>query len=232
MFMRKSHSKLALKTDERTPGLRGLLRRIRADVSGLALIEFAYTLPIFVSFGIVGMEFTNVVLAYQKSERVASVLADQVASNQIAPNERQMGDMFDAVALIAKPFEFNPQGNVILTAVIGIYDEDDDEVQNKIAWQRCSTKDSFESNIGTEWTATNDIADGEEVTLPNNVELGQNQMVIVSEVYFPYSEMISEKLVASVLPGDGNFYERAMFRTRGAALLNITPVTGVATHEC
>ncbi|MEE4200553.1 TadE/TadG family type IV pilus assembly protein [Erythrobacter sp.] len=198
----------------------------------MALIEFAYTLPIFLGFGLIGIEFTNVVLAHQKSERIASTIADQVASNQIAPNERQMGDMFEAVELIAAPFAFDPAGTVIVTAVVGIYDEDDDEVQNKVAWQRCSAEDSFESTIGTEWTDTGDIADGPEVDLPNDVALGQNQMVIISEIFFPYSEIISEALVEGMLPGDGIFYERAMFRTRGAALMNITPVTGVATHVC
>jgi len=211
------------------------LRKIRSlgkDTYGLALIEFAYTLPIFVGFGMVGIEFTNVVLAHQKTERIASTLADQVASNQVQPTERQIGDMFEAVELIAKPFAFNPEGNVILTAVIGVYDDDENEVQNKIAWQRCVIEDSFESEIGTQWSSTNDIADGPEVDLPNELDLGQNQMVIVSEVFFPYDEIISEALVSKFLSNNGTFHEVSTFRTRGAAMTNITPVSGVDEHVC
>jgi len=209
-----------------------LFTKLKADCAGLALIEFAYTLPIFLGFGLVGIEFTNVVLAHQKTERVASTLADQVASNQIPPNERQIEDMFEAVQLIAEPFDFDPGGNAILTAVVGVYDEDDDEVQNKVAWQRCSVKDSYESKVGKQWTGTSDIADGPEATLPNDIELGQNQMVIVSEVYFPYTEIVSAALVEGMLPGNGVFTETATFRTRGGALMNITPVSGTAEQSC
>ncbi len=210
----------------------GRLRSLLKNQSGVAFIEFAYTLPIFVGFGMVGIEFTNVVLAFQKSERVASTIADQIAANQIAPNERQIQDMYKAVQQISEPFEFAPTGNVIITAVIGIYDEDDDEVQNKVAWQRCLTKDSFESKVGSEWSGTSDIADGPKVPLQNKLQLGQNQMVIVSEVFFPYKEIISEKLVNGVLPGDGIFTETSTFRTRGGAIMNVTPVAGVPKHSC
>jgi len=210
----------------------GNIRSLGKDTFGVALIEFAYALPIFMGFGMVGIEFTNVVLAHQKTERIASTLADQVASNQVPPNERQIGDMFEAVELIARPFAFNPEGNVILTAVIGVYDDDANAVQNKIAWQRCAVEDTFESRIGTQWTTTDDIADGPEVDLPNNLDLGQNQMVIVSEVFFPYTEIISESLVSGFLPDSGDFHEISTFRTRGAALTNITPVSGVDEHVC
>ncbi len=218
-----------------TGGLGRTFRRLKSFVrneSGLALIEFAYTLPLFMGAGLVGLEFTNVVLAHQKSERVSSTVADQIAANQIPPSEAQIRDMYRGVAQISQPFEFAPNGNVIVTAVVGVFDDDDNEVQNKIAWQRCLAKDSFDSGLGTEWTGTNDIADGPSVDLPNDVDLGQNQMVIVSEVFFPYKEIVSKKLVAKFLPNSGIFRETSMFRTRGGAIMNITPVGGVAKHEC
>ncbi|MEO1490004.1 MAG: TadE/TadG family type IV pilus assembly protein [Pseudomonadota bacterium] len=208
------------------------LRELGRDAAGLALIEFAYTLPIFVGFGLVGIEFTNVVLAHQKTERIASTIADQVASNQVPPNERQIRDMFGAVDLIASPFDFDANGNVIITAVVGIRDPEDDEIQNKIAWQRCRVKDGFESTIGEQWEDSIDVADGPEVDLPNDIELTQNQMVIVVEVFFPYSEIISAEIVDGFLPNDGIFQERAMYRTRGGALMSITPVTGVEEQSC
>ncbi len=212
--------------------IRRRIRSLRRNELGLAAIEFAYTLPVFVGMGLVGLEFTNVVLAYQKSERVASTVADQIAANQIAPNERQIGDMYKAVQQISEPFEFAPNGNVIITAVVGVFDNGENEVQNRVVWQRCLAKDSFDSKIGTEWTTTDDIADGPKVDLPNDITLGQNQMVIVSEVFFPYKEIVSKKLVEGMLPNNGIFIETSMFRTRGGAIMNVTPVGGVARHDC
>lgn len=208
------------------------LRELRQDLSGLAFIEFAYTLPIFVGFGLVGIEFANVVLAHQKSERIAATIADQVASNQVPPNERQIRDMFDAAALIASPFDFNDNGNVIVTAVVGVRDIDDDEIQNKVAWQRCRAKDSFDSAFGEEWEGSDDVSEGPEIDLPNDIELTQNQMVVIAEVFFPYEPIVSADIVSRFLPPNAIFTERAMYRTRGGALMRITPVTGVDPKTC
>jgi Flp pilus assembly protein TadG len=208
------------------------LRQLRDDIAGLALIEFAYTLPVMLGFGLIGIEYTNVILAHQKTERIASTLSDQIAGNQVPPNERQIGDMFDAVQLIANPFEFGANGGVVVTAVVGIYDDDDDRMRNKIAWQRCSNSDAFESDFGTQWTGSNDVADGPNITLPRDIQLAQNQMVIITEVFFPYEEIINEDFVVGMLPASGTFEQTAIFRTRGQALMDITPVQGVAEHSC
>lgn len=209
-----------------------LLRALARDVRGVAFIEFAYVLPVFLGFGLVGLEFTNVVLARQKTERIAATLADLVAGNQVPPNERQMGDMFAAVPSIARPFPFGADGNVVITAVVGIYDQGDDEVQNKIAWQRCLRRGSHASRIGRQWAGSVDIADGPEIALPGRLALGQNQMVIVAEVFYPYTPVISQSLVGGILPEDNLFTETSTFRTRGQAIMNVTPVQGVAQHSC
>ena len=209
-----------------------LLRQLARDTRAVAMIEFAYTLPIFVGFGLVGIECTNLVLAYQKTERIASTLADQVAGNMIPPNEAQIGDMFEAANQIAAPFEFSGEGNAIITAVLGAYDVLDDEVQNKIAWQRCSVKDSFKSLIGGEWTGSQNIADGPRVELPNDIELEQNEMVIVTEVYLPYRPIVSQALVDGFVGEDSVIKEVSVFRTRGDVLFSVTPVLEVPTHSC
>lgn len=215
--------------------LSAVLARLRAlgrDTRGIALIEFAYALPVFLGFGLVGLEFTNVVLARQKTERIAATLADLVAGNQVPPNERQIGDMFAAVPEISRPFPFGEDGNVVITAVVGIYDAGDDEVQNKIAWQRCMQPASHASRIGNQWTGSTDIADGPGVVLPGGLELGQNQMVIVAEVFYPYTPVVSQSLVGGILPENNLFTETSTFRTRGQAIMNVTPVSGVNTHAC
>ncbi len=208
------------------------LRKIVKDTAGLALIEFALILPIFITFGVVGLEFTNLVLTKQKTERLASTMADQVAGNQVQPNERQIKDLFSAVELVAAPYSIAPKGNVAVTAVVGIVDTDDDEVQNKIAWQRCLTSNANKSAIGEQWSGSNDIAQGPQVTLPNNIELAQNQMVIVAEVFYPYEPIVADAIIAKYVQPGEIFRETTVFRTRGAPIMNVTPVTGVAEHTC
>ncbi|MEO0591371.1 MAG: hypothetical protein AAFZ11_12555 [Pseudomonadota bacterium] len=208
------------------------LRQLARDTGAIAMIEFAYTLPVFVGFGLVGIECTNLVLAHQKAERIASTLADQVAGNMIPPNEAQIGDMFEAANQIAAPFEFDGEGNAIITAVLGAYDVAEDEVQNKIAWQRCSAQGRITSGIGREWAGSDNIAEGPQVDLPNDIELDQNEMVIVTEVYFPYRPIVSQALVDGFVGEDSVLKEVSVFRTRGDVLFSVTPVLEVPTHSC
>jgi Flp pilus assembly protein TadG len=207
-------------------------RALARDVRGMALVEFAYTLPLFIGFGLVGLEFTNVVLAHQKTERIAATLADLVAANQVPPNERQIGDMFEAVPEIARPFGFGAEGNVVITAVIGLEDPSEGGVRNKVAWQRCLRRGSYQSRIGRQWSGSTDILDGPSVNLPGALALDQNQMVIVAEVFFPYRPVMGAALVEGILPDNNVFTEVSTFRTRGQAIMNVTPVAGVAQHGC
>jgi hypothetical protein len=208
------------------------LRALARDVRGMALVEFAYTLPLFIGFGLVGLEFTNVVLAHQKTERIAATLADLVAANQVPPNERQIGDMFEAVPEIARPFGFGAEGNVVITAVIGLEDASEGGLRNKVAWQRCLRRGSHKSRIGRQWNGSIDIIDGPSVNLPGGLALQQNQMVIVAEVFFPYRPVMGAALVEGILPDNNTFTEVSTFRTRGQAIMNVTPVSGVAQHSC
>lgn len=208
------------------------LRILARDVRAIAMVEFAYTMPLFIGFGLVGLEFTNVVLAHQKTERIAATLADLVAANQVPPNERQIGDMFEAVPEIARPFGFGEDGNVVITAVIGLEDPSEGGVRNKVAWQRCLRSGSHQSRVGRQWSGSNDILDGPSVNLPGGLELDQSQMVIVAEVFFPYRPVMGEALVDGILPDNNTFTEVSTFRTRGQAIMNVTPVSGVAQHSC
>ena len=48
--------------------LRDLARRLRRDTSGLALIEFAWTMPIVLSIGCYGVEVANLALTWLKEQ--------------------------------------------------------------------------------------------------------------------------------------------------------------------
>ncbi len=112
------------------------LRRLRRDRRGVSVVEFALMLPILIMVGAGGLEFINLVLANQKIERIASITADNVARNTLAPSERSFVDTFAGVNEIAQPFNFNANGRVIMTGVIGV--SVNGSVVGKVVWQRCS----------------------------------------------------------------------------------------------
>lgn len=206
------------------------LKTLAADRSGVSMVEFALALPLLAMLGLGGLEYMNFVLANQKLERASSVTADTIARNTIAPSEKSFHDTLKSVDQVGKPFKVSANGRTILTGVIGV--NQDGEVVNKVVWQRCGGQlASVSSQIGSEWTETDDYGDGPDVILPNNVVLQQNQMVVVAEVGYRYEPLINVRNLIGASP-DGVIRQRSMFVTRGQAIPNITPSAGITPARC
>lgn len=206
------------------------LTRLRADQAGAAIIETALWMPLVVMIGLGMLEYTNFILAGQKLERIATITADTIARNTVAPSERSFADTFKAVEKLDVPFDVKKDGRTILTGVIGVHK--DGGVVNKVVWQRCDGDlTTVSSQIGSEWKATSDYGEGPDVTLPNNVVLQQNQMVVVSEVAYKYDPLININQLRR-MPADGVIRQRSMFVTRGQSIPNITPSAGVTAKTC
>jgi Flp pilus assembly protein TadG len=206
------------------------IKTLARDTRGVSLIEFALSLPLVAMLGLGGLEYTNFVLANQKLERISTITADAIARNTVAPSEKSFYDTFKAVDKAAVPFNITAYGRTILTGVIGV--NKNGTIVNKVVWQRCGGQlVSATSSIGGEWTQTADFGEGPDVTLPNNVVLQQNQMVVVSEAFYKYEPMISVKQLVGAAP-DGIIRQRSMFVTRGQAIPNITPIAGITPARC
>jgi Flp pilus assembly protein TadG len=206
------------------------LNKLGADERGVSIVETALWLPLIAMAGLGGLEYTNFVLANQKLERISAVTADTIARNTIAPSEKTFDDTFKATEKLDAPFDVKEHGRTILTGVIGV--NKNGTVVNKIVWQRCGGKlTTVASQIGVEWTGSNDYGEGPDVNLPNGVVLQQNQMVIVSEVAYRYQPLINLSNLRGVSP-DGVIRQRSMFVTRGQAIPNITPTSGMQPAKC
>lgn len=206
------------------------LRELARDTSGVTVVEFGLMLPILVFIGAGGLELINFVLANQKIERIASITADNVARNQLAPSERSFVDTFSGVEEIAAPFTFNADGRIIMTGVIGV--SVNGSIVGKVVWQRCSGGlAGIGSTVGTQPANPALWADGPNATLPNNITLLQNQLVVISEVAYRYRPLISLAQLRAPTGGD-IIRQRSMFVSRGQAFPNVTPVTGVTPANC
>lgn len=208
------------------------LRLFARDHRAVSLMEFAMVLPLIVALGMGGMELTNFILAHQKVERLAATSADLLARTKVKPNERQVNDGFTAIDVMSKPYDLRQQGRVILTGIIGTANPTTGNLENKVAWQRCDGDlNGQTSAYGSEWTATNDFADGPAVTLPNNIQLSIGHMVVISEVFFRYRPMISSAWLPTSSTSEP-FKEISVQRTRASAFTSITPIDGEAARTC
>jgi Flp pilus assembly protein TadG len=207
------------------------LRDLARDDHGVTVVEFGLMLPLLVFIGAGGLELINFVLANQKIERIASITADNVARNTLAPSERSFVDTFSGVEEIAEPFDFNVDGRIIMTGVIGV-PSGTGTIVGKVVWQRCTgALAGIGSTVGTQATNPNLWANGPDATLPAGVTLLQNQLVVISEVAYRYRPLISLAQLRAPTGGD-IVRQRSIYVSRGQAFPYVTPVSGVTPAAC
>jgi Flp pilus assembly protein TadG len=134
--------------------LRATGRRLRDDTSGVALLEFAFTLPILLLMSLTGAELTNYIITKMRISQIALHLADnsarigtgsQLQAKQIT--EADINDLFTGAQLQSGELGLQANGRVIISSVephattAGRY---------RIRWQRCyGNKTSWGSSYGT-----------------------------------------------------------------------------------
>jgi hypothetical protein len=114
------------------------LRRLGADRRGVAMLEFALSLPIVLAVGLYGIEVSNLALTNLKVSQIALALADNASrvgvANQLAQQqlrEYDINDVLQATRLQGADIKLTTNGRVILSSL-----EESGGVQ-RIHWQRC-----------------------------------------------------------------------------------------------
>lgn len=130
-----------------------LIDRLRGCRSGVALIEFAYGLPLVLGIGAYGIEVSNLALANLRVSQIAMALADNASRVGIIGDESiqqlrevDINDVLQAVRLQGDSLDLLEHGRVTLSSL-----ENKDAVQ-RIHWQRCLGKksgDGWDSSYGT-----------------------------------------------------------------------------------
>lgn len=123
---------------------RGYLHRLAAlrhDTSGLALLEFAFTLPILLGMGLTGAELTNYITTRMRVSQMALQLADNAArigtGSQLQAktiSEADINDLLTGAQLQSGELDLKTNGRVILS---DIEPTETGATTYKIGWQRC-----------------------------------------------------------------------------------------------
>ncbi len=120
--------------------LSGMLKRLMKDRTGLALTEFAFSLPIFMGLGFFGLEISNLAIINMQLSQTALNLADnasrlgQTNNGIVAPTitESDIMRSFRGTALQSDNIKLLSRGRVILSSL-----ELDGNNNQLIRWQRC-----------------------------------------------------------------------------------------------
>lgn len=131
------------------------LRRLRLEVSGVAMTEFALTMPFVLGVGLMGLETANRALVQMQISQLAAQIADnasRIGDASVLEDrkiyEADINDLFYGAHLQSNAgIDLFAHGRVILSSLQVVEGTDD---QQYIEWQRCMGTKLHASSYGEE----------------------------------------------------------------------------------
>lgn len=216
--------------------LRATGRRLRADTSGLALLEFAFTLPILLVLSLTGAELTNYITTRMRVAQIALHLADNAArmgsGGQLTAKtitETDINDLLTGAGLQSGEMALYTQGRVILSS---LEIDPNNSGKYKIGWQRCrGAKTSYTSAYGT-FGVTSGTKKGVNMTgmgpAGRQATAPANGATMFVEVYYEYTPLVKSSLAPNT-----SFTETASMMVRDARdLTQIYNTEGATRANC
>jgi len=182
---------------------RGFRRaRHNARRKGIAAMEFALTLPIWVTLLLGVCDGAYCLLVNEKVDRISYTVTDIVTQYQTV-TLANLQDIVQAASQLMNPFPFGNKGVVIISSVYKPAG-----LNPVIEWQYSGGGTLIKtSKIGTTGGAP---------ALPNGLTLNDNDNVIITEVYYNYAPLfISDTLWPASL-----IYQVAIYKPRLSPLIN------------
>lgn len=171
--------------------LRTLRKLIRAR-EGVALIEFAYSLPIMVTLGFGGMELVNYTTAHLRVNQIAISLADnasrakqEVEGSNPRFRELDANESILAAQLQGGTLDLAKNGRVILSSL-----EVNPDGGQWIHWQRCGGAATHNSRYGPEGTGATGTAFAGMGEGKRRVQAEPQFAIMYAEVFYDYSPLI------------------------------------------
>lgn len=174
--------------------LRRRLSELRDDNRGLALIEFAFSLPVLVVLSMAGLETANLALAHMRISQIAMLVADNAARVRSSIDEADVNEIMTGAELSSDSLKLKANGRIILSDLEpnGLTAPNAGQY---IRWQRCWGQGSFTSSYGVkdDGKTNNSMAAGMGPT-GTKIMASSGSAVMFVEVAYNYQPLVSNTL--------------------------------------
>jgi len=167
--------------------MRSFALSLHRNCSGVAMIEFALSLPIILLMGLGGTELAHMAIARERVDQIAMLVADNAARVRDTLDENDVNDIMTGAKLVGQSIDFGNHGRIILS-----------DVQNNpanngqwIRWQRCAGAKNVSSSYGAVndgWQDTS-LQAGVGPT-GNKVTAATGTIVMFVEVVYDYQPIV------------------------------------------
>lgn len=203
------------------------LRALAGSNSGLALTEFAFSLPILLVLLLGGLETANFALTHLRVNQIAMTVADNAGRVRTGIDESHINEVFAGADLAGQSINFEENGRIALSSLQPNGKSDGDAGQ-MINWQRCHGELDVDPAYGDEGLGRNDDALAEGMGLDGNkIVSAPGTAVMFVEVTYQYRPLFWQVGMASPRIR----YESA-FNVRERTNQNLTNTQGLTTNDC
>lgn len=175
--------------------MRRRAQRLHSDQSGLALIEFAYSLPLLMVLSMSGLEIANLAIAHMRVSQIAMLVADNASRERTSIDETDINEIFTGAALVGNNIKNFKANTRIFLSDLEPNGLTGTKAGQFIRWQRCWGSGSFTSSYGVAGNGSTDgsMAAGMGPT-GKQITSGSGTAVMFVEVAYTYQPLISNTL--------------------------------------
>ena len=205
------------------------LRRLKKDSKGVALIEFAFSLPILLALTFGGLETANYALAHLRVSQIAMTVADNAGRVDTTIDESHIYEVFAGAELVGEAIDFETNGRVVLSSLQPNNLSGSDEGQ-MINWQRCMgqlTATTPAYGVEDDGRTNSTLASGMGPA-GNQITSADGTAVMFVEVTYTYQPVVAN---LNFLGAREIRYESA-FNVRDRTNQDITNTQSLATNGC
>ena len=169
-----------------------MLRSLRRDDRGIALTEFAFAAPIFLTLVLAGLELTNLALAHLRVSQMAMTVADNAGRVTSGIDEANIYEVFSGAEANSSALGFKENGRIVLSSLEHNGRSGSREGQT-IVWQRCWGDDtSVTPSYGEQGDGKDDdsLEDGLG-TGSDKITALEDTAVMFVEVTYDYQPLVS-----------------------------------------
>lgn len=207
-----------------------LLGHLRRERRGVAMIEFALSLPVVLALLLYGLEVANYGLATLRVYQIAATAADNAARVRDSINEADVNEVLLGGKIVGESMDFATRGRIILSDVVP-NGQTGGSAGQKILWQRCAgalNATESQPKYGVEGKGATDGTLKAMGASGNQISASPGLALVFAEVTYRYKPVVSTTLLGEpVLRSEAAF----IVRERGSETLGAAAGATVSTCD-
>jgi hypothetical protein len=180
----------------RLPGRIGrFAARLRDCESGLAFLEFALSLPVLVTLGLVGLETANLAMAHLRISNIAMLTADNAARVRDSIDESNVIELLTGAKMTGDSIHFRQNGRIILSSIEpNTAGAGGASTGQYIRWQRCDGAKHVTSHYGVQGAGQTNNTIQAVGPAGNQISASAGSAIMMVEVTYDYQPIVSDAI--------------------------------------